>query len=1309
MEEGPPPRRRRRPEEEEGVDGKHDTCGVPDFLQAAIARAMGEGGADVTTSGCCSVDTSWSSRSTNSIQRPTSPCFGGHADETDSVVAGPAGTTTVRQEEPVHSVVHQPDPAPLWTAALDRPAEDVSVLELPSATELCSGGSATASPAATPEAAATPRSVLSSAPTASPLSRSRAPGPRGGRPRAGALFRCAVCRELVYESELDYHVTICPDPGGDGNPPPGGLVAGAASAGGRPSGAAEELGHEPCPLDAGPSAAVASESAAAPPTQAAAEAAAAVRESALPPSPPQAVVAASGGTGVPRVGGMRRSKSAGHTAATRKATTMPLSAASAATAAVMAASPSRRKPTSTPRDQSSVLDSPHMRIEGAASGHDPAGLSAEPPKRSKSAPPMGAPRRGWTGWKGSDLERHHAAAQEINNRKRLQIQEERQRREVEECTFAPQFTARRANSGGANGRSMACSTISDDDWQLGRRRRLERLEAELYADVTLRPQISPFAQAWSARERRGLEAMADRDGQPPQTVFERLYHVAIQENASTVMTCKPRSAQSDTCGRGADTTSSGEGDGGTSGTVGAPRVSTTGRASSSHLLYNDALDRKVRQRAMEEQLSEQEETERRAACQVLARSRRYYWQMLDRQIKEAFEATADGEEILTFPALEDFLKRFGSLRSAKAPTPLAAERAAEESRRLRAAMWRHLDPNGDGYVDFLTLTVFLHVLMGAVDEEVQCSHSLTAAQQESPEQQQQQQHHQQQLTRKPTQQSCVLHELQNHESWSWGGEGPDEATPAVGSSFAAVEWPGCSSSNRALAAIFEEVAGNSESGDEEGAAFADNTGGDGTFAPGSGYATPSPSDQSIRSFMSPTSASTSAAAAAAATIDPEGQRICELLMRFNPKQLRAEFRHLYLDRMHHGATLVTQPAAEQEMRAPELNEQSRAMAERLSRRQRGDAGRAIASHAELMHWRHEQAKAKKEEQRAQREADEVQECTFRPSLRPTSSAGGGGGGYERPAARGLLLHDRLYADATGRRREMEAKAAVCEHRRTVEEFEECTFRPDTAKSERSYMRHGSTRSRTTPRGFDECKQRMRRAFAGHAQQKRLLDDRFLPIDTSSLASEHAPGERETPRTPTRREQPPLSARAPPTARKPRGGAGPAAGGLASAPTAASPPTHRSVRGGGRRVQKPPQGAVAIDGNGPSQPSARRVPSPAPGTAADAAARRPPNPLLGELATPKPQYEEEEGEEARFLGEPARPPLLYVEVNIVPGEPPERLVLRAGQSSIEAAADFAVRHHLSPILAQKLHSNLKQLLAKPEEVVPGRQAGTTGGA
>jgi len=72
------------------------------------------------------------------------------------------------------------------------------------------------------------------------------------------------------------------------------------------------------------------------------------------------------------------------------------------------------------------------------------------------------------------------------------------------------------------------------------------------------------------------------------------------------------------------------------------------------------------------------------------------------------------------------LKELGCIRPRKSSTRAAIERAADDSRKLRTALWRHLDPGKVGQVDSLTLTVFFHVLLGAVDEEIQCLQNLPA-------------------------------------------------------------------------------------------------------------------------------------------------------------------------------------------------------------------------------------------------------------------------------------------------------------------------------------------------------------------------------------------------------------------------------------------------------------------------------------------------------------------------------------------------------------------------------------------------------
>ncbi|CAK9048665.1 unnamed protein product [Durusdinium trenchii] len=107
-----------------------------------------------------------------------------------------------------------------------------------------------------------------------------------------------------------------------------------------------------------------------------------------------------------------------------------------------------------------------------------------------------------------------------------------------------------------------------------------------------------------------------------------------------------------------------------------------------HSLYNKGLERMARHAEQVQQQSKE-----RSARQVLGRSREYYWQMLDRQIRDAFDKAAKGHHLAN-TELEDFLRHFGVMATNEASSTLAVERINEESRKLRTALWRHLDPDG---------------------------------------------------------------------------------------------------------------------------------------------------------------------------------------------------------------------------------------------------------------------------------------------------------------------------------------------------------------------------------------------------------------------------------------------------------------------------------------------------------------------------------------------------------------------------------------------------------------------------------------
>lgn len=1129
----------------------------------------------------------------------------------------------------------------------------------------------------------------------------------GTPPGSGALFKCAICGDLVYETQLDFHVSICPDIGKLGDT--------ASSAGTSPGGAYSGSSEVTLSLDL----------------------------------------------------------------------QQPLEVLYEAPEALGEAAE---------EDEEEEEDEPEASADIAPAAKD----ASEPLQRSESMPPLGVSRREFKG-KGEGLHSWLREAEDRGKRRRQHTEDEIPRREADECTFTPRVLTRRSNSSGARMRTLpyagpgAAEEESIQQQRHLRQKRLERVEAELYSHVTLHPKISPFARAWGAREKEALEAMADREGKPAPSVFERLYAIAMQERrareAREVRELREVSGNTtDAVGASARSMGDSLSEQGLSASQDAlpsQQIRKSGSASSrSRLLYVDALDRQQRQRRLE--AVEQREAERRAASQVLARSRRYYWQMLERQIKKAFDAacSASGDEAhLTFARLEDFLRHFGCLKVPKASTPMALERSAEDSRKLRVALWKHLDPHQIGYVDFLTLTVFFHVLMGAVDEEAQCLHNLSTA-----------------------------HQMQNFQQSA--GSTNAESSVAAAAAAALAGGAAGSQSDRPLLSYGSPEAGSSscglgaiyEEGIDIGAQVVSDADTDDLCSPTTPLQVGLRSELGDSPGISPRGYSpgrapdaVSAASAAVASADPEGPRICELLMRFDPKLLRAEFKQLYLDRLHGqnapaSAVGDDSVALTQQVQAPELNSRSLALAERVVQRQRDDAGGQLSSHAELLHWRLAQSEAKKSAQRARREVEEVQGCTFHPSLRTARRSAS----VERIPST-LPPHARLYANASRRQQEREAKAAMLEHRRSEREREACTFRPDTSKSGRSYQRHGSASSPAMgghPRGYDQCKQRMRRAFAGHVQKKRLLEERFLPIDAASMAEPEVQDRRpqsartstgsvlqevELPSAAMLLPAPTLQPQTAPAMTSPSGAAAsapapaaPCTTGTPAAATvstsspssrrvAASPRGARAPTGRVRGQQKPPQGAgrdvprvgarprsggpskgvVSASANGTAGPAASAAVSAAMAAAmaggmATAPAVSSTSPTSGvppakahqkggassptyatntgsggnaevqysnvvqSEATPGKVVEKNEsctnreGKFASEADEPSNPPpIVYVEVNIAPGRPPEKLVLREGQSPAEAAAEFAVLHRLSPNLAQRLHLLLKELMNKPD--------------
>jgi len=259
-------------------------------------------------------------------------------------------------------------------------------------------------------------------------------------------------------------------------------------------------------------------------------------------------------------------------------------------------------------------------------------------------------RRLWWRWEDSEIQIHHAKADERIAKKRQEILEEMKRREEEQCTFTPRLIARRSKSCGRverQGRSLEVSPCNGrwQDWldqQLeSKKSKLESVESEMYRDVTHQPQITRRAQSL-AKEREAES----------QSVFDRLYHVA-----------RERSKARKELEAAAESTP-----------LRTPRTQERRRTTDVYeSLYAQGLEQRARHAEQAEQAAKQ------AKRQILGRSREYYWQMLDRQIRDAFDKATEGSH-LAYTQLEDFLRYFGVMahRTNEAATPLAAERIQED-------------------------------------------------------------------------------------------------------------------------------------------------------------------------------------------------------------------------------------------------------------------------------------------------------------------------------------------------------------------------------------------------------------------------------------------------------------------------------------------------------------------------------------------------------------------------------------------------------------------------------------------------------
>lgn len=235
--------------------------------------------------------------------------------------------------------------------------------------------------------------------------------------------------------------------------------------------------------------------------------------------------------------------------------------------------------------------------------------------------------------------------------------------------------------------------------------------------------------------------------------------------------------------------------------------------------------------------------------------------------------------------------------------------------------------------------------------------------------------------------------------------------------------------------------------------------------------------------------------------EDEGRRICELLLRFDPIKLRTEFQQLYLHRLHYQSQQSPSPAEKPEVQAPEIDDRSRALAEQYIERQKSEAereGGELTQHADLLLKWHSQVEAKKEEMRAQAKTEETNGCTFRPKTiqRPHDSV-------VEVTPRGSSRNEVLYARGLADRERRKQQAEDDARERHEAEVAKCTFKPNTAKSDRSYHRVHDN-APPVPRGFYETRTRLRNANAASQQKRQQKEDRLVipaPVDSTGRSQE----------------------------------------------------------------------------------------------------------------------------------------------------------------------------------------------------------------
>eukprot|EP00392_Amoebophrya_sp_AT5.2_P000363 g363.t1 len=361
--------------------------------------------------------------------------------------------------------------------------------------------------------------------------------------------------------------------------------------------------------------------------------------------------------------------------------------------------------------------------------------------------------------------RGRTTANHRTKRELEQYRQEKYEKEMKECTFRPIVNSELNRYILAE---SAANLFSDpenylENEQERKKKKLVLIEKEAYRECTHKPTISNYAQKHSKgghNHRTGAEdALVERGEQ--ENVHDRLYSAyTIAQTAKTGLLEELMSSSTNAVGgapaggeegvggargkragtskqqrSGSKGKRSGSDEGGGAGAAAAKSSggATNAGKKASNLLYSDAV---ARQKKRKEQTADQGKMPHSPGRVCSARSRRYYWHLLEKKVREAFQVAVAAREDHTsapgelhFTDLPLFLEEMGCVerragaRGAAAGTNINSNTGRnkddgdDKRNQLHLSLWRVLDPEARGCTDLLALTVFFHVLMGAVDDD----------------------------------------------------------------------------------------------------------------------------------------------------------------------------------------------------------------------------------------------------------------------------------------------------------------------------------------------------------------------------------------------------------------------------------------------------------------------------------------------------------------------------------------------------------------------------------------------------------------